>query len=208
MPALALLVLAVLVAALLAFFAPRAFAAAAPAKSGANPPAAEPAPPTPPLTREQLDAKLKKLAETPPPADFAPAAECYKTARPPDTADFVCPKDGARTGYSKNAAVAQRVREAQGLQQTAASLPGLSASIDDSELCRKCTPKAPADPQHILVVKLPDGSEKRTRGVTAEDLQLLREFALGSLKHRGDFGQETALKDRLPRIREMLGFAK
>ena len=34
-------------------------------------------------------------------------------------------------------------------------------------------------------VKLPDGTEKRTRGVTGADLTALREFAQGEVKHQG-----------------------
>jgi hypothetical protein len=198
-------VLAVLVAALLAFFAPAVLAAAPPAKSGANPPAAEPAPPVAPLTREQLSDRLQKLAETPPPTQLSTGADCYKVAMPPDTADHVCPRDGSRTSYSKNATVARRVRELPSLRQAASTLPGIKASIDDSEFCRVCTPKAPADPQPVLVVTLPGGGERRTRAVTDDDLQVLREFAMGSLKHEGGQGYETPLKDRLPRIRELLG---
>ena len=205
MPAFALVVLAVLVAALLAFFAPAVLAAAPPAKSGANPPAAEPAPPAAPLTRERINDKLQKLAETPAPAQLSSGADCYKPKAPPLTADFLCPKDGSRTSYSNGAELAGRVRDLPGMRQAATSLPGLSASIDDSEFCRKCTPKAPADPQPVLIVKTPGGGEQRTRGVTSDDLQLLREFAMGSLKHEGGQGYETPLKDRLPRIRELLG---
>ena len=204
MPAIGLVGLAVLLAVVLAFFAPRVFAAAPPSK----PAATEPAPSAPPLTRAQLNDKLQKLAETPPPTELSFGAKCYDQAAPPETADFVCPRDGSRTQYTRNAAVAGRVRGLPALRQAAAALPGLSATIDDSEFCRTCTPKAPADPQLILVVKTPEGGEKRTRGVSYEDLQLLREFALGALKHEGDQGRETPLKDKLPRIREMLGVSK
>jgi hypothetical protein len=161
--------------------------------------------PTPPLTREQLDERLKKLAETPAPTGLSFGAKCYDQARPPDTTVFICPRDGSRTDYSKDAQVAHRVFGLPSLHRAAVMIPGLSASIDDSEFCRACTPRAPADPRPVLVVKLPEGGEARTRGVTAEDLKVLREFAEGSLKHEGDTGRESPLKDLLPRIREMLG---
>jgi hypothetical protein len=210
MPAIGLLGLAAVVLAIaLALFAPRVFAAAPPpAGSTPKPAAADPAAPAAPLTREQLKDKLQKLAETPPPAQLSFGAKCYDQAAPPETADFVCPRDGSRTQYTRNAAVASRVRSLPALRQEAAALPGLSATIDDSELCRKCTPKAPDDPQLVLVVRLPDGGEKRTRGATRQDLQLLREFALDSVKHEGEQGRETPLKDSLPRLRELLGLDK
>jgi len=204
MPALGILGLITLAIVLvLAALAPRAIAASPP--SNPVPPAAAPAPAAPLLTKAQLAEKLRKLGETPAPANLKMGASCYDMAMGPDTADFVCPRDGSRTHYSKNLGVAETVRKVPSLRQTAASLPGISASIDDSEFCRQCTPTAPADPQPILIVKLPDGTEKRTRGVNWRDLDILQEFLTDQLKHQGDTGRETPLKDNLPRIRELLG---
>jgi len=57
----------------------------------------------------------------------------------------------------------------------------------------------------ILVVKLPDGREVRTRNVTPEDLKLLAAFGAGKDRFEAGQGAEGPLKDRLPRIRELLG---
>jgi hypothetical protein len=207
MPALGifgLVALAVVIA--LAALAPKAFAAAPPPPFPPTPASAA-GPKAPLLTRAQLAEKLRKLGETPAPADLKMGASCYDMAAPSDTADFVCPRDGSRTSYSKNISLAGTVRELPTLRQTAESLPGISASIDDSEFCRQCTPTAPAAPKPILIVKLPDGTEKRTRGVGLRDLDILQEFLTGKLKHQGETGDETPLKDNLPRIRELLGIS-
>ena len=203
MPALGFVGLAVLFALLLALVAPKVFAAAPPQP----PPAAATPPPAdaPPLSRDQLSAKLKKLAETPPPKELKRGAMCYDMAMPSDVADYTCPIDGSHTQYSKNAWLAQAVRHLSALRTAAASLPGISASLDEREFCRKCTPTAPESPEPILVVKLADGTEKRTRGVSEQDLTILSEFLRDQLKHEGDTGTETPLKDLLPRIRELLG---
>ena len=136
-----------------------------------------------PLTKEQLEARLRKLAEAPPPKPEQPAAMCYKMARPPDTADYVCPRDGSRTHYSDDISTAGQVLEVEALRDEAERLPGVAARIDDSEFCRKCTPKPPDQPTAILIVTLPDGTEHRKRGVGLGDMQILREFLAGKTAH-------------------------
>jgi hypothetical protein len=203
MPALGIIGLAIFFALALALVAPRVFAAAPPPPMPTE--AKTPPADAPPLSRDQLNAKLKKLAETPPPTELKRGAMCYDMAMPKDTADYTCPIDGSHTQYSKNAWLAQAVRHLPALRADAASLPGISASVDEREFCRKCTPKAPESPEPILVVKLADGTEKRTRGVNEQDLTILSEFLRDHLKHEGDTGTETPLRDLLPRIRELLG---
>jgi hypothetical protein len=158
-----------------------------------------------PLTRDELAEKLQRLEEAPAlPAQ--PMAMCYAKAMPPPTSiDYVCPKDGSRTTYSAPTPPGQRIRGLAELRAAARTVSGLSVSVDESELCSRCTPKPPPSPEPVLVVKLPDGAETRTRGVSPDDLILLREFASGELHHRGNDGRETPLKDRLPRIRALIG---
>jgi len=206
MPAIGIVGLALLVLVTLLAIAPHVFASEAPAPQPAPPPSAQPAPQAPvtPLTREQLAQKLQKLAETPAPKQMGPSATCYRRAAPPQTADYVCPKDGSRTHYSRESGMAARVQELDYLRNLAALVPGVSASIDTSEFCQQCSPHAPAHPEPILEVKLKDGGTKRTRGVTSTDLSILREFLNGRIEHDDQSGA-TPLKDHLPRIRELLG---
>ena len=209
MPALGIVGLVLLVLVALLAIAPRVFASEAPPPAPASLSATAPAPrapqgPTAPLTREELAQRLQKLAETPAPKDVGPGATCYRRAAPPTTAEYVCPKDGSHTHYSKNSVLTEQVRNVPYLRDQAAQLPGVEASIDESEFCRQCTPNAPASPQAILVVRLKDGGEKRTRGVTSTDLSLLREFLIGKLSHDDQSGG-TPLKTHLPRIRALLG---
>jgi hypothetical protein len=204
MPALGIVGLVLLVVLALLALAPRAFAGeAAPAPPPPGLAAKEPAP-IAPLTRAELAQRLQKLTETPAPKDVGPGATCYRRAAPPTTAEYVCPKDGSHTHYSKNSVLTAEVRDVPYLRDQATRLPGVEASIDESEFCRKCTPSAPATPRATLVVRLKDGGEKRTRAVTSTDLSILREFLIGKLSH-DDQGGGTPLKSHLPRIRELLG---
>lgn len=158
----------------------------------------------PPLTPDELKARLEALAKAKPPAPASPAAMCYRMAGPPQTADYVCPVDGTRTQYARASGLVDLVRAVPGLRQMAASLPGLDARLDESALCRRCSPAA-ASPTVALVVTHSDGRTVRTVGVGTFDLQILREFLDGALVHAGSHGATSPLKAHLPRIRELLG---
>jgi hypothetical protein len=159
---------------------------------------------TRPLTRAELAGKLKRLEEAPVPPP-QPMAMCYEAAAPPSTVDYVCPRDHSRTQVSTDSGLAERIRQLTALRMAVRTVSGLSLLLDESEFCHQCTPEPPPSPEPILVVKLPDGAEKRTRGVAPDDLLLLREFVDGALRHRGDDGEEIPLSKFLPRIRELLG---
>jgi hypothetical protein len=144
--------------------------------------------------------------EPPPPR----AAMCYKRAAPSQTVDFVCPKDGSRTLYGIGSPIGERVGHLPQLQAMARALAREAGSrativLDLSEFCRTCTPTPPAPPEPVLSVKLPDGKETRTRGITPEDLVLLEEFLVGSSLHKASDGKTSPLEESLPRIREILG---
>jgi len=207
MPYVAGIAVAVVALVLLAIFLARARAArptSAPTVPDFPPTPVMPVKNTGPLTRTQLAERLQRLEEAPvPPPELS--AMCYESAAPPTTAVYVCPKDGSRTHYSRDAALAERIEQLPILRAAVQTVSGLKVSLDESELCSRCTPTPPPSPEPILIVKLPDGAEKRTRAVIANDLLLLREFADGQLTHRGEDGAETPLKDFLPRIRQMLG---
>ncbi|MBI5544450.1 MAG: hypothetical protein HY901_11205 [Deltaproteobacteria bacterium] len=180
--------------------------------------AAAPPPPSPPpgvssgamsggpLSRDELAAKLRRLSESKPPAQLNPGAMCYSTARPPETAEYLCPRCGARTHYSKNTVVVRLIqRELPSMREAVKALPGIEASLEESELCSKCQPDRPAVPLPTLAVHHPDGSVTRTRGVGMDDLKLLKEFLEGKPAHAGGRDAETSLKKHLSRIGELLG---
>ncbi len=169
------------------------------------------------LTRAELEQRLTRLAETPPPETLSMGAKCYKPAMPPKTADYVCPRDGSRTQYSledeDGYPMLQLLQfELPAMRRSLAALEGLEARLDESELCKKCNPGL-KEPALVLVVEVPGSKpgelrEHRVRRVTLDDVRLLEEFLQGATAHRGDYGRETPLKDHLPRIRALLGLGK
>lgn len=161
-----------------------------------------------PLTRAELDARLRALAESdPPPPGSSSGAMCYEMAAPPDTADYTCPRCGVRTHYSKDAALAAVILDLPGMRRAAEQIVGLRVELDESEFCRGCTPQPSERPQPELRVTLPGGEEHRTRGVSLEDLRILAALAAGAPEPTAEREDPAWLKEHLPRIRELLGLA-
>lgn len=162
------------------------------------------------LTREQIAQRLKKLKESPAPTNLRPAAMCYKMAATPDRIEYICPVCGERTLYSSQASgnyqqvtlVREDIPECR---QLVKSITGLSLSIDESEFCRKCSPRV-GSPAMTLIIRYPGEKEPRqVKGISAQDLTLISEFLSGKNRHEGERGSETPLVDYIPRLLELLG---
>lgn len=169
------------------------------------------------LTREQLVQRLRDLAKSEPPKTLAFGAECYKTASLPTSNSHVCSKCGQTTLHALPDAASEAARaavwqiqlvldrELPACRRTIKEIVGLTAELDDTQFCKKCSPDA-AKPQLVLVVRVPGQTEpQRTAGVTANDLRLIKEFLAGSAKHVGAQDMETPLKNHLPRLEQLLG---
>lgn len=167
------------------------------------------APVTGPLTRVGIEARLRKLAESPPPKKLEMGAMCYKMAAPPERVEYVCPACGHRTLYVESEglpwAVMQAVRGGiEACRRQAGDIGGLRFTLDEHEFCRKCAPGV-KEPALVLVFRLQNETEdRRFRNVTPEDLRLLREFLTGKDRHQGDNDVETPLRDHVQRLREIL----
>jgi hypothetical protein len=204
MPALGIIGFAVVALILLLTLGTRAQAAEPP--KPASPPTEEKMA-TAGLTREQIAEKLRALAGSKPPQIAeAKMAMCYKPSMPKESAEYVCPKCHSRTQYSNDIAMAGVVdREVPALRAALKELHGLDVQLDESELCEKCRPKGTTAPSLALNVKYPDGTTQRTRQVGYNDARLLEELLAGAAVHEGTRDQKSALKDYLPRLRELLG---
>ncbi|MDQ7823888.1 MAG: hypothetical protein RDV48_13900 [Candidatus Eremiobacteraeota bacterium] len=162
------------------------------------------------LTRDEARLRLEKLANSAPPSALKMGAECYKVAFPPERAEYLCPSCGMRTLYvsqsrnwkSPSGFINSGLAECRRLVK---EMPGSFISIDESEFCRKCSPKV-KEPELVLVVRY--GGEKepsRFRGITADDLKLVKEFLEGKDKHSGSYDEESPLKNHMARLKELLG---
>jgi hypothetical protein len=155
------------------------------------------------LSRAALADKLAALpAKSAKP--LATGAMCYRMALPPLTDDYVCPKDGHRTHYTKSEHRYLLSAALGEMRKAVRRITNLDVSLDESELCRRCQP-AITNPAVTLVVRHGDGKEQRSRDPNVEDLKLLADFLEGKTVHLGPTGWETLIKDHEKRLRELLG---
>ncbi len=158
------------------------------------------------LDREAVRALLKKAADAPAPAAPKMGAMCYAPRAPVMRADYVCPKCGERTLYGEGMAMLVQEhlpacrRELAELKKVA----GDAVTLDESQFCRKCSPEV-KDPRLVLTVTFQDGKKSSVQGASAMDIRLLGELLGGKTVHRSENDGESALKEHLPRLQELLG---
>ena len=140
----------------------------------------------------------------PDPGDKSQRAEwerysmCTRMALPLGSPEYRCPVCGEKTVYVQPER--WRLGRLETMQFQLASVAeqnrsGYVFELDARAYCRHCTPDGVGEPDVVLQVTAPDGSQQATAGLTMEDLQLLRRFA-------GNPEMEPT-----PRLREMLGLA-
>ncbi len=155
------------------------------------------------LSSNEIQKQLTVLAKRSPPSKLSDiGAMCYKVAAPPDRVEYVCPKDGEKTLY-KNTMVHFIMSDLPSIRSYASRMPGVTVTIDESELCKKCSPHNDA-PQVHMTVTFADRTHT-VDSVTMQDLQLMFEFLSGKDRHLGSYDAETALKDYIPRLEELFG---
>jgi hypothetical protein len=220
------LVLGIFVAAsvlLLLFASPRLWARggqdqpAPPAPAQVQPPAAKPGGSL--LNRAQIVQRLKKLADNPLPKDLnTQGAMCYEQAARPERADYVCPKCGERTLYTRPKIdpdnslwaadhVDTVLHALPCLRSYTKTLQGVELTLDESQFCKKCSPNVKR-PEEILAVRLAGEKEARRVYWSCDDLRLLQIFLSGGDRVENDYGAEHPLKDDLDRLERILGVTR
>lgn len=155
------------------------------------------------MTSEEIRSQLTMLAMKKPPKDLADiGAMCYKVAMPPERVDYICPKDGSKTLY-KQQYVHFIQYDIPRMRTLAETMPSILVSLDESEFCKKCSPNV-TNPQIIMTVHYTDRTHT-VKGVSDRDLQLMRDFLSGKDRFTNEYDAETALKDYIPRLEELLG---
>lgn len=159
--------------------------------------------------------RMLRAVETGPVPELKMGAMCYAPMPMVSKVEYVCPTCGEKTLYVADASHpwtlalgVESLRRAQTAAQEAARLHGVSVALDEKQFCRNCLPGFTNAPQAALVVRLPDGSERRTEAIDVQDLWCLRDFFSGKNVLVGGNDSESPLKGRLPRLRELLGLAQ
>ena len=155
------------------------------------------------LSSDQIRKQLTTLSLKQPPKDLSMrGAMCYDMAMPPERGEYVCPVDGEKTLYTTYM-VNFIMYDLPAIRDIAGAMPGVTVTIDESQFCRICSPDI-KDPQLIMTVNYSDRTHT-VKGITTEDLKLMREFLTGKDRHKDDFDAESALKEYIPRLEELFG---
>lgn len=123
------------------------------------------------------------------------------TVRP---ADYVCPVCGERTarvyaGYTGNAEGRGAPPDIDECRRLFADIPTKAGmKLDESEYCRKCSPRV-RTPSPALLVTTARGQTRRVRHVTADDLRQLADYFAAPEATRQTLRKESA------RLRKLLG---
>lgn len=158
------------------------------------------------LSREQIRQLLKTI-ETAKAPEPKMGAMCYDMAAPPNRAEYVCPKCSEKTLYTNQAAYAISWnleacrREFELLKKEA----DLAVTLDESSYCSHCSPAAVRQ-ETILTLTYADGST-HAEPVSSYDLRMLRALLAGKLDYKTDNDGTAALKEHMPRLRQLLGIA-
>lgn len=155
-------------------------------------------------SKEEVKAMLEELAEKPVKKELNMGAMCYSPRPLPDSATYVCPVCGEKSIYVSRQAefVLETIPQAR---ISASRFKKDHIKLDESQFCRKCTPEKIDDPKLCLQVQLEGQSPVKSCSVNPWDLEMLVAFFEGRTFYKTDNDAEIALKDHLPRIKELLG---
>ena len=158
-----------------------------------------------------IRAQLQQLADSTPPKKLSMGAMCYKMAMPPNRAEFHCQTCSNKTIYAAsdeerwNQDTRFLNRELDACRRLVKEIRGLRIQLDESLLCKKCTPDAKVR-KLALVIEYPDtGKTHRTVDINLNDLRLLKEFTEGRTAHSESNDRETPLKNHIERLEQLLG---
>jgi len=162
-------------------------------------------------TRAELSTRLKALAAAPRPPHRILSAECYEPPQEFHRAEYLCPKDATRTLYALDGnppvgsgTLKFLAEELPAMRHQVAAMKGLDVSLDESPLCRKCSPKSESL-EVSLVIRYPGEPPRVVRGVREETVQLLAEFLSGTDSHGLGGPDSEPLAEHAARIAQILG---
>ncbi len=155
--------------------------------------------------REQVRARLAQLERS---QDYkiVNTAMCYSPAMPPERADYLCPKCGARTAYNRDKAryilnmpdTRKQIRDLNLLCSRIKS--EFKFTLDESPLCARCGKVKPAG---YAVLNTAEGKSKPVQSVMrySYDIELLICFFEG----RQFFG-DTQMRYYVKRVKNLIGW--
>lgn len=155
------------------------------------------------LNKAELRKMLATIEKTKAPEQKM-GAMCYSIAMPPPTLPYVCSVCGEKTLYT-NDVVWKWSFTLDTCRRLFKDLPKRETmTLDESSFCKKCTPGTNA-PTLKLLIRFDNGTTNTVSDITDNDLRLLGGFLSGKLDYPTFNAGTGALKDKLPRLRQILG---
>lgn len=155
-------------------------------------------------SRAEVEQMLENLATSKVKDNLEMGAMCYSPRQIAEHADYICPVCGEKTIYSWQQAEFV-LHELPSCREYARRFDKNTVLLDESQFCRKCTPDSIENPQLCLSTKLEGQESVKTCGVYPMDLVILIDFFEGKNIYKTDNDSEVALKERIPRIKQLLG---
>jgi hypothetical protein len=118
--------------------------------------------------------------------------------------EYVCPVCGEKTLYT-NRVSGSWSAELEDCRRVFTTMPKRETlTLDESSFCKKCTPGTNA-PALKLQIRFDNGTTNSVSGISGDDLRILKGFLSGKLDCPTENDGTTALKNKLPRLRKILG---
>jgi hypothetical protein len=161
-------------------------------------------------SRSALNGMLRRI-ETKEVPERKMGAMCYEMAALPEYGEYVCPLDGSKSVYdNSDYKVRGLIDKIDDMRRTVARLNSLTDlarfALDEKRLCHACSPGLGADERYVsLSVTYPDGKQHTAQKVDIEDLWILAAFFENKLSYTSFQDAQVPLKDKLGRIKELLG---
>jgi hypothetical protein len=171
------------------------------------------------LDRKAIKLLLKNIVNSPAPKNLKQGATCYKTAMPPNRADYICPKCGERTLYDDssldwkqpNAHLKAHARDVllyiPACRREFEQLRKITKDaivFDESQFCRKCSPNT-VNPKRMLHIFYSDGTKYDFENINSSDLRELHDLFEGKMVTKGENDSEFAMQQCLTQIQKVLG---
>lgn len=155
------------------------------------------------ISKEDMQKKLKHLANSMVPINLKQGAMCYEVAAAPDRAEYTCPSCGEKTLYTNDFTFFIQY-ELQDCRNSVSKIKGIDAHLDESQFCKKCKSEIENPELCMDYSYAEDSISRKICNISSSDIELLIEFTNGRKVHTGFNGTEYPLKNYVDRLETLL----
>jgi len=131
-----------------------------------------------------------------------PEGMCYSSPPPMERVEYICPVCGEKTVY--HTSFSYDFDNLQNYRDKVNRITKIDVKLDESQFCRKCTPKQSQREFRLLVKYNNAKKAHKTCGIAIDDINLLYEYSEGIKEHTTWYNKKPLIEYR-GRIEELLG---